>query len=683
MSKPSEEGQAAIVAEEKIVEQIIVSLESQREDSARKLKSEGTRARELTSELVAATRDEDKQLLASDEAVSHAITHLKAKDVETIEKLIEKPYFARFILAEEFDDGSVKNFEYRLGYAANADCRIIDWRKAPIAKLYYEYKEGDFFSEEILRQERSGTITLRNSVEIERGQLKKLNCRQGTFIKDKGEWVSLSDGGRSRRQSASVNYGQLPEILPLITPEQYALITRDSSSPVLIQGIAGSGKTTVALHRLAWLLHAENSDVTAETCAVIVLSAALQAYTRQTLPSMGIEGVKVYTFENWAKSSLQAYLPQFFDESAKFRRSQQVIPRTILRVKQSLAVLRALETYCTQNNTSSMLLPDLICNVLADARLIMSFDDTRLLDEASINASHAFTIEQFRNNSLHAPDIALLIRALQIRNGTVTLPNGRQGHFKHLVADEIQDLSPVELACIINAVKETNRLTLVGDMAQQTNRDSVFPGWEKLMQAWGIGGSAGEFISLTVSHRSTLPIMQLADHIQQRQLVTQGREGRRPIWFFSRLEERAILAGIKWLQQALQRYPGALTAVLCPDSSTAREAFSMLKNHFGPAIRFCDDSNFSFEEGIIVSSIDKVKGLEFLNVLLWNPAENAYPTGSESQNLLYVAVTRAEENLAIISWQRPSRCLPPIERSSLIRYYSQDLEDEEDKASAS
>src|SRR5690606_5833017 len=113
--------------------------------------------------------------------------------------------------------------------------------------------------------------------------------------------------------------------------------------------------------------------------------------------------------------------------------------------------------------------------------------------------------------------------------------------------------------------------------------------------------------------------MRLGDYIQQRQSVTAGRKGRTPIWFASRHESRALKAGISWLQQALERYPSALTAVLCPSNREAKHVLSLLTPSFGSAVRLGDEHSFSFDEGIIVSSIANVKGLEFLNVLIWNP----------------------------------------------------------------
>ncbi|GIT64921.1 MAG: hypothetical protein Ct9H300mP23_05480 [Nitrospinota bacterium] len=94
----------------------------------------------------------------------------------------------------------------------------------------------------------------------------------------------------------------LPNILSLITKDQFEMITTDPERPVIIQGSGGSGKTTVALHRLAWLLHENNSKIKAEKTRVIVMNRSLAIYVSSTLPSMGIDDVQTSTFNSWALS---------------------------------------------------------------------------------------------------------------------------------------------------------------------------------------------------------------------------------------------------------------------------------------------------------------------------------------------------------------------------------------------
>ncbi len=161
MSKMPPDEENVIQREIGILDDVLDSLKKQCQRSSDRLVAERERARELTAGLVAARRDEDKQMLASDEAVSHALKDHFDNNIKTISKLIEKPYFARIELEEE-EHGRPKSIEYKIGFAANPDCRIIDWRKAPISKLYYEYKEGEEYSELIQGRERLGRVVIRN-----------------------------------------------------------------------------------------------------------------------------------------------------------------------------------------------------------------------------------------------------------------------------------------------------------------------------------------------------------------------------------------------------------------------------------------------------------------------------------------------------------------------------------------
>ena len=132
---------------------------------------------------------------------------------------------------------------------------------------------------------------------------------------------------------------RLPSILSLITREQYEMITTDSDRPVVIQGSAGSGKTTVALHRLGWLLHEENSKAQAQNTRVIVMNKSLQAYVCATLPSMGISGVETVTFNSWALSIIR-----HATNGRAFFKSRE-LPRFIEEIKFSEGVLAALSLF--------------------------------------------------------------------------------------------------------------------------------------------------------------------------------------------------------------------------------------------------------------------------------------------------------------------------------------------------
>lgn len=666
----------SITAEESTLAKVIDSLKAQRSQAIGRLQVESSRARELTSRLVAARRDEDKAMLASDEAVSHGLMDQKRDELASLDNLLKKPYFARIILEEEDEKGSLKTIEYKLGFAANPDCRIIDWRKAPISKLYYEYKEGDEYSEEILGRDRVGTVTLRNQVEISNEKLVGLTSREGNFIwsAESGQWIQVK-GGRRRKDAD----GKLPEILSLITKEQFKAITEDATSTILIQGIAGSGKTTVGLHRMSWLLHEDNRGVDPTDCAVLVISPALRAYIESSLESVGISGVKVRTFHDWAVRTLKwsKHDPNFY-----YGRPVTHSNHAVERVKRSLAILKAIEGFIGRQEDKSFrttfedLQNDLL-TVLGHPQWIIEADETRLLDRAVISESLERTRLNFRESVFDWDDDALLLRIYQLKVGAVLTERESLGKYSHIMADEVQDFSPVELATIIASVHNTSELTLVGDTSQNLDRTQSFPGWEKLRRFWNLSDEMSKFVSLEVSHRSTAQIMRLADFIQNGKKTPNGRAGRTPIWFKCTSESQGIEAAIKWLKKAQVLYPNMLTAVIASNPKEAKFAYTMLSPTFGPVLRLGDQNTFSFEEGILVTDVKQVKGLEFHSVLIWDASSINYPSSELGRNLLYVAMTRAEENLCFVTWHRPSDLLPRFgAKTDLVRFV--ELEEEQD-----
>ena len=196
----SAEAQSIIDEEERILAEVLASLQTQVEKSSIQFVDQEKLSRELNAKYVASTRDDVKQSLASDSAVAHGLSKLKRAEVNGLDKLIDRPYFARLVIEEQMQNGSTKKVEYRIGTIANSDCRILDWKRAPVAKLYYEYREGDEFSEIIRDQDRDGRVILRNQVEIEEGVLKKVVCRLGTFTKEGEQWVEGGGASRNRKR---------------------------------------------------------------------------------------------------------------------------------------------------------------------------------------------------------------------------------------------------------------------------------------------------------------------------------------------------------------------------------------------------------------------------------------------------------------------------------------------------
>ncbi len=275
---------------------------------------------------------------------------------------ITSPYFAHLRLKEH---GKTRDVMVgKRGFIdRSSNVQIVDWRNAPVSRIYYRYEEGDDYEEEIAGRRVEGFVEARRNVSIARGNLRRIGTPQGTYLKDaRGAWVQavgqvvpvLHGGmGKAARPVAApgakgqlgIHHGvaradkALPEIAALIDKEQFDLITQPGSGMVVIQGGAGSGKTTVALHRVAYLNFQDGRRFSARSMLFVVPSQALVRYVGGVLPALGVQGVPVVTYTGWARSTRMRCLP---DTPTKYNVEP---PDQVSRVKKHPAVIAMLAAY--------------------------------------------------------------------------------------------------------------------------------------------------------------------------------------------------------------------------------------------------------------------------------------------------------------------------------------------------
>lgn len=273
---------------------------------------------------------------------------------------ITSPYFAHMKLRE-----GGKSKDVMIGKRGFIDrktnVQIVDWRNAPISRIYYRYDEGDDYEDEIAGRTVEGLVETRRNVSIAKGNLRRIGAPQGTYLRDAhGTWMQavgqmtpvLHGGmGKAARPVAApgekgklgVHHGTtvradkgLPEIAALIDREQFDLITQPGSGIVVIQGGAGSGKTTVALHRVAFLNFEDPRRFSARNTLFVVPTQSLVRYVGGVLPALGVSGVPVVTYLGWARQTRMRCLP----ESPTLYNDDP--PENVSRVKKHPAMIRLL-----------------------------------------------------------------------------------------------------------------------------------------------------------------------------------------------------------------------------------------------------------------------------------------------------------------------------------------------------
>jgi DNA helicase II / ATP-dependent DNA helicase PcrA len=265
------------------------------------------------------------------------------------------PYFAHLRLEE-----NGKRRDVLIGqrsWIEGAGVRIVDWRHAPVSKIFYRYQEGDAYEEELGDRIVEGAVLVRRTVAVAGGELRRVASPEGTFVRaSDGRWARVQAHSaklvvRRAEQSPRLGVGAdgrmredklLPAIASMLDEAQYALITKPSAGLVVIQGSAGSGKTTVGLHRVAYLAFADPQRYRPDRMMVVVPNDALLHYTARVLPSLGVEDVTVTTFARWAKR----VVPDLFPKVPS--RITDDTPPVVSRAKSHPAMLRAIASFAVR-----------------------------------------------------------------------------------------------------------------------------------------------------------------------------------------------------------------------------------------------------------------------------------------------------------------------------------------------
>ena len=648
--------------------------------------------------------------------------------------------------------------------------QIVDWRNAPVSRLFYRYEEGDAYEERLGDRLVEGEILARRTVAIVDAELRRVAAPQGTYSRDlrSGTWREVA-GQRAKLQiardgsSATVIAAprapgavapplrpvaargklglddtgarrpdrHLPAIAALIDPRQFELITQPSSGLIAVQGSAGSGKTTIGLHRIAYLAFAEPRRFRPENMLVVVYQRALAAYVSRVLPALDVDGVPVRTFAAWADDVRRASLPTL--EAALTDET----PPLVMRAKAHGAMLRiiddrqaALARWCRERLAGDLagrpdaekpalevwdaatgtvdervtalaqwvrdaaLDPaaraalegagralrartrDVIgewANLLTDrAALAEGFERHApgLFSPGQIDDIHRWCVERDRRRTgggdeddapyaLDAEDDALLLRIYQKQRGRLQGAKGSLA-YEHLMVDEVQDFSPLELAVLLETTTRQRSVTLAGDTAQAIAPEHGFSNWAQLLDQLEIAHERVE--PLRVSYRSTREIVDTAEHVlgplqgDVRPVAPRAGAPVEAFGFGSAGECAEFLSHA--LKELLRAEPDASVALVARHAEQARLYYDALARAEVPALRLVADQDFSFTPGIDVTDVRQTKGLEFDIVILLEVSQASYPVTDEARRLLHVAMTRAAHQLWVTYTTAPSPLLP-------------------------
>ena len=466
-----------------------------------------------------------------------------------------------------------------------------------------------------------------------------------------------------------------------LNPEQDKLVRLDPRGHLLIRGVAGSGKTTIALYRAKYLSENYLDMFTANKILVLTYNSTLVAFMREQAKELGLEGVEISTFHRWAGN----YLKRREIPINKVLRSGDEERKTILR-KACNEVRRRFQNHSILSRNPFFFAKEIQWmkgSCILDLETYLSAE--RQGSGGRLNAEDrkiVFAVfEQYKHEMQWKgwsdyEDFALL--ALDSLEDDDSFEP-----YTHIVVDETQDLSKAELTVITKLVNpQTNSITLLVDVAQKIY-DTSFT-WK------GVGiNIQGRSHTLNKNFRTTVEIAEAAytllekdtdfvqnseDYVKPEQ-INKDQHGCYPIYRrFGSLEE-----GTDYVVEEIKRLKEQTTCelsemvILHPTQKSLRVIQERLNVHQIPNY-IVTPKGFNHEaEEVKLCTMHSIKGLEARVVFILGVDEGKLPFVAPNdiaekvtqRKLLYVGMTRAKEWLYLISDRNPSRYLSEIDRRFL------------------
>lgn len=604
-------------------------------------------------------------------------------------KLRRSPYFGRFDFAktggpDEAEAVYVGVHDFR--DATSERILVYDWR-APIASMFYDYEIGPACYEAPSGAV-EGSVALKRQFRIRDGRLE--------FMIESG--ITIVDDLLQEELSRAADEG-MKNIVATIQRDQNAIIRDAEAHTLIIQGVAGSGKTSIALHRIAFLLYRFKDTLTSDDILIISPNRVFADYIGNVLPELGEEQVAEIGMETLAEQLLdhKVRFQTFFEQTAALLEKDDDGLKERIAAKASLDFLKQIDAYVDHLETGSFtaamwrtgtcIVPDWffeetwrkhrglgftqrVAEVVASAEHKIGLhynydlrtDERRSLRDAVRGMARRMTLreaykslfawmgrpelfEAAGGGKLEYADVFPMIY-LKMKLEGVENPYKAA---KHLLIDEMQDYTPVHYA-VIRALFPC-RKTILGDASQSVDPN----GASDAAMIQHVLRNANS-VKLTKSYRSTWEIMQFALAISPNdELVPMERHGEPPqVIRCERPKDMVdhIVAAVEDFRASSHES----LAIIAKTQKRARALHRQLATA-GVEARLLDATSTGFSTGVIVCGSHLAKGLEFDRVIVPDADDETYRTEMD-RNLLYVACTRAMHRLMLVAAGSPSALMP-------------------------
>lgn len=585
---------------------------------------------------------------------------VSGKQLIRLEKQKKNPYFTRVDFVYEGEQTAERIYVGPFSFSTKEQGLLIyDWR-APIASIFYDYDLGEAHFETPAGTA-SGEIQRKRQIKFKNGTIDYV-VESDTTVFDEVLQNEL------RQQKG----GQMSTIISTIQKEQNQVIRDSRSKDMIIQGVAGSGKTSIALHRIAFLLYHFRNRITSDQVMILSPNRTFSQFIAQVLPELGEEPVTEWTIDEFGqKFSKETKVPSRFQEIEALYLAEH--PRLIDRIrylatKKCVTDLKAYLIKIEKFTPQTIMIGD----YEYDATFILKryeayqkkpiFERFQLIVEDILENLRSRPFQPKRKPTkrqlinrlkkmFNQPNCTkLYYHFLEEQNFSVKGDLSHSDLFpiiyirlfiegidefskiRYLIIDEMQDYTSVQFevfkkmfSCPVLLIGDfTQSLTTINEMTL-AEIQNYYP--------------KAQSIFLTKSYRSTYEIITCAKNLIGDQLIEpvlrHGMEPERRI-VHSQAEE---ISGILEIVEQLKEKGLGTIALITKTLAQANEWLEKLKKE-GIACDVLADESANLQQNLSICPLVQSKGLEFDAVIVVDADEEKYP-GQLGRQQLFVAATRA------------------------------------------
>lgn len=594
---------------------------------------------------------------------------------DRIAKLKDSPYFARIDFRRTEEPEAAEFYIGRYAFKHKRKLLIMDWR-APVASMFYDCEVGPA-GYDAPKGRIDGTLLRKRQYKIKNGKM-EYALESSQNVQDDILQKELSHTSDEKMKS----------IISTIQKEQNQIIRNEKAKTMIIQGVAGSGKTSIALHRIAYLLYRFKDKLSARNVTILSPNKVFGDYISNVLPELGEERIHELSLVDVADVQLEKVIGYETDRDPLETDDPKWAER--VRLKSTLEFVHLMDEYLRQMPQAVFHPADYTFEPFtAKAEWIQSRYEAygrhpvlRRLEMIADDIYERFLTDNVREypmprlraiqkglrDMLTAKDTLALYKDFYRKTGMphmLTLPAKKtlewadvypflyfhaafaglqkSGVIKHLVVDEMQDYTPSQYA-VINLLFPCQK-TILGDYGQFINPNHLHT-LEEMRSLY----AEAEFVELAKSYRSTYEIITFAKEIQPiGRLEPMERHGPIPARFSCAGEEEE-LTQIKALIDKFLKTGDTALGIVAKTNREAKALYERLTAALGDdpsrEIHLISPDSTNFVNGVSVTSIQMSKGLEFDEVIIPFANGDTYHTEYD-RNLLYIACTRAMHRLSL------------------------------------